>query len=357
MKASKKVVTAALALVLCLGLSVPVSAAETVVFDSYGITEADKATTTLTGVISQKEMTFNVTSGAAEYAYPVTATVYTVSSEEFSYSEDFVSGLGSEYNHTGSETLFYIGGLTEKDGIYFDEEIGGYNFSEFMESGSESEKEAYRRYDLILKPEYAEEYDMFHLLGSGTDFYVILDNTVQPEQTTNNDSLFSDVLSNAYYYDAVKWAVENRITSGTSATTFSPDTTCTTAQILTFLWRANGSPEPTTTAAFTDIPADAYYAKAAAWAAEKGMVSGTTFGGDTPCTRLTTVSYLWQLAGQPTAAESAAFTDLPANEAVKQAVSWAVEQGITSGTGTTTFSPDDICTRGQIVTFLYRNMK
>lgn len=178
----------------------------------------------------------------------------------------------------------------------------------------------------------------------------------EPEQPAKPTGAFTDVPADAYYTAAVQWASEKGIAGGTSATKFSPNATCTTAQILTFLWRANGSPEPTAAASFTDVPADAYYAKAAAWAAEKGLVSGTAFGGNTPCTRLTTVMYLWKLAGQPATDRIAAFTDLSADGDGIKAVSWAVEQGITGGTGATTFSPDSTCTRGQIVTFLYRDM-
>ena len=159
---------------------------------------------------------------------------------------------------------------------------------------------------------------------------------------------FTDVVSGAYYYDAVKWAVEKNITSGTSATTFSPDAPCSRAQILTFLWRAAGSPEPKKISAFSDVKTDAYYAKAAAWAGENGMASGSIFSPDSPCTREMAVEFMWKYAGSPSAAK-ASFTDVSS-----QAVDWAVVQGVTSGTSKTTFSPDTTCTRAQIVTFLYR---
>ena len=166
---------------------------------------------------------------------------------------------------------------------------------------------------------------------------------------------FSDVRENAYYADAVLWAVENGITSGTSATTFSPNNTCTTAQILTFLWRANGSPAASGGNPFTDVSASAYYYQAARWAREKGLISGSAFNGDTPCTRAATVTYLWKLAGQPSAGASG-FTDVPSSASYAQAVAWAVQEGITSGTSASTFSPNNTCTRAQIVTFLYRDM-
>ena len=167
---------------------------------------------------------------------------------------------------------------------------------------------------------------------------------------------FTDVKSNDYFADAVLWAVEKNITSGTSKTAFSPNETCSKAQILTFLWRANDSPEPTAANPFTDIKTTDYFYKAALWAAEKGLLSGSTFGANTDCTRAMTVEYLWKAAGSPTPSANASFTDVPANAEYAQAVAWAVENEITSGTGGGNFSPAATCTRGQIVTFLYRAM-
>ena len=167
-----------------------------------------------------------------------------------------------------------------------------------------------------------------------------------------SDRIFSDVPADAYYAACVEWAVEKGVTGGTSATTFSPDSTCTTAQILTFLWRAKGSPEPAGTAGtFADIQESDYFYKAALWARENGLVAGTALNGDTPCTRYATMTYLWKLAGQPEPEGGNPFTDVPGQA---QPVVWAMEQDITAGTGATTFSPSATCTRGQIVTFLYR---
>ena len=166
---------------------------------------------------------------------------------------------------------------------------------------------------------------------------------------------FDDVATDAYYAKPVSWAVEQGITSGTSKTTFSPSQNCTVAQILTFLWRSNGSPKPTGSIPFSDVKSSDYYADAAAWAYEKGMVSGGTFGGNTPCTRSMAVTYMWKAAGSPSAG-TASFTDVPSGADYAQAVAWAVEKGVTSGTSSTTFSPDSICTRGQIVTFLCRGL-
>ena len=171
-----------------------------------------------------------------------------------------------------------------------------------------------------------------------------------------NGNGFGDVPSGAYFADAVNWAVKQKITSGTTDRTFSPYQTCTTAQILTFLWRAAGSPKPTGENPFTDVDEGAYYCKAALWAAEQGLISGTCLQGGSPCTRAQTVTYLWKLAGSP-AADGAAFTDVPAGTDQAQAAAWAMGKGVTNGTTAATFAPDNTCTRAQIVTFLYRAMQ
>lgn len=174
--------------------------------------------------------------------------------------------------------------------------------------------------------------------------------TTTPDTTTTG---FTDVKSTDYFADAVAWAVDRGITSGTSDTTFSPSNTCTTSQILTFLWRADGSPEPKAANPFSDVKESDYFYKAALWASERGLVSGSTFGGDTPCTRAATVTYLWKLAGSPSV-PAASFADVPSNSEYAPAVAYAVSTGITDGTSKTTFSPEGICTRSQIVTFIYR---
>ena len=160
---------------------------------------------------------------------------------------------------------------------------------------------------------------------------------------------FSDVLDNDYFAQPVLWAVEQKVTSGTSATTFSPDATCSTAEALTFLWRASGSPAPAGSDAA--VSAGQYYTDAVNWALEQGLTG--TFTADAPATRAAMVTYLWKLAGSPDAAP-ASFSDVPAGADYAQAVAWAVAEGVTSGTGDNAFSPDGVCTRAQIVTFLYR---
>ena len=171
-------------------------------------------------------------------------------------------------------------------------------------------------------------------------------------------SVFVDVATGSYYEEAVDWAVENGITKGTTATTFSPNATCTRAQAVTFLWRAAGSPEPETRAMpFTDIPVGNYYYDAVLWAVENGITKGTsdtTFSPNMTCTRAQIVAFLWRSEKSPAAGTANPFADVKSDAYYADAVLWAVKENITKGTTNTTFSPDADCTRAQIVTFLYR---
>ena len=170
-------------------------------------------------------------------------------------------------------------------------------------------------------------------------------------------SPFGDVSTDAYYYKAVQWAQEKGITDGISSDLFGPKQPCTRGQIVTFLWRAAGSPEPKGTAAgMTDVVSGSYYAKAVAWAVENGITTGTaegTFSPDATCTRAQAVTFLAR-AQNATATGKTAFSDVPADSYFADAVAWAQANGVTTGTSETTFSPDSDCTRAQIVTFLYR---
>ena len=168
---------------------------------------------------------------------------------------------------------------------------------------------------------------------------------------------FVDVSGGAYYEDAVLWAVREGITSGTTATTFSPGASCTRAQMVTFLWRAAGSPKASGSNPFRDVSADTYYYDAVLWAVENGITSGISadaFAPDAMVTRAQTVTFLYRAAGSPAAASGSSFSDVRSDAYYADAVFWAVEKGITSGTAAAAFSPDADCTRAQIVTFLYR---
>ena len=173
--------------------------------------------------------------------------------------------------------------------------------------------------------------------------------------------VFVDVATGSYYEDAVDWAVENGITKGTDDTHFSPDGICTRAQAVTFLWRAAGSPEPETRAMpFTDVPVGSYYYDAVLWAVENGITKGTsdtTFSPNMTCTRAQIVAFLWRSEKSPAAGTANPFADVKSTAYYADAVLWAVKENITRGTTNTTFSPDADCTRSQIVTFLWRCKK
>ena len=173
--------------------------------------------------------------------------------------------------------------------------------------------------------------------------------------------IFVDVPAGSYYEDAVDWAVENGITQGTDDTHFSPDGICTRAQAVTFLWRAAGSPEPETRAMpFADVPVGSYYYDAVLWAVENGITKGTsdtTFSPNMTCTRAQIVAFLWRSEKSPAAGTANPFADVKSTAYYADAVLWAVKENITKGTTSTTFSPDADCTRAQIVTFLWRCKK
>ena len=195
-------------------------------------------------------------------------------------------------------------------------------------------------------------------LGNGKYSFVMPDGkvSVEAEFVKTVATSFADVPANAYFADAVKWAVDKGITNGLSDTMFGPYESCTRAQIVTFLWRAAGSPEPKTASSFTDVPVSTYYAKAVAWAVENGITNGmteTTFAPDATCTRGQSVTFLYR-ALKGTASGSANFTDVKSDAFYADAINWAVANNVTNGTSNTTFSPNADCTRAEIVTFLYR---
>ena len=231
-----------------------------------------------------------------------------------------------------------------------------------------------RSYDSYATPASGSEYSKtwsgnfsWNLDGTGLtdpDGYAdmsaaeILADLFGDAETQPTQKGFNDVKSGDYFYDAVNWAVEKGITTGTSATTFSPNASCTRAQIVTFLWRASGSPEPKTASnPFTDVAANAYYCKAVLWAVENGITTGTsatTFSPDAPCTRAQGVTFLWRANGSKAASAAASFTDVASDAYYAPAVAWAAEQNVTGGVGNGLFSPDTTCTRAQNVSMLYR---
>ena len=160
-----------------------------------------------------------------------------------------------------------------------------------------------------------------------------------------------------FHIEAVNWAVAKKITEGVGNKLFGSNDPCTRAQIVTFLWRAAGSPGPKTMSGFSDVPADSYYAKAVAWAVENGITGGTgdgKFSPDATCTRAQAVTFLYRASGAPAVSGNAAFSDVATNAYYAAAVKWAEKNGITGGIGGGLFGSDNNCTRAQIVTFLFR---
>ena len=198
--------------------------------------------------------------------------------------------------------------------------------------------------------------------GNGKYTFTMPGSKVEVKVTFMEDNsvlnFFYDVPNDAYYYEAVKWAAENGITGGVGNSLFAPNQPCTRAQIVTFLWRASGSPEPKTASnPFTDVAANAYYCKAVLWAVENGITTGTsatTFSPDAPCTRAQGVTFLWRANGSKAASAAVSFTDVASDAYYAPAVAWAAEQNVTGGVGNGLFSPDTTCTRAQIVSMLYR---
>ena len=193
--------------------------------------------------------------------------------------------------------------------------------------------------------------------GDGTFTFEMPADKVTVEPTFSWVNPFADVANSAYYVDAVEWMLKREVTQGTTETTFSPNLNCTRAQIVTFLWRAAGSPEPKGTVSFADVSAGSYYAKAVAWAIENGITGGTgngLFSPDATCTRAQSAAFLYRAAGSPAVNGSAGFSDVAADAYYAQAVAWAKEHGITDGIGGGLFGSASDCTRAQIAAFLWR---
>lgn len=200
----------------------------------------------------------------------------------------------------------------------------------------------------------AELYQVSEDKQSGVVKYKFAEIPKKPVVDADGNSSFVDVKPDDYFASAVNWAIRENITAGTSSTTFSPDAICTKAQILTFIWRAVGAPKHEGVREFLDVNESDYFYDAAHWARSKNMSSGLNFEGNKESTRSDVIFYLWKNAGCPKDVYDGRFTDVPKGVGYEHAVAWAVNQGITSGTTETTFSPRETCTRGQIVTFLLR---
>ena len=383
---SKKFLSLALALVMCLGLTVPAFAAGTV---KVVENETQGVKITMNGFLREETHRYNVLVATdydedtgeeipivepREFTICVVADNSTVTIEALEgrkYADPILQGLNRWTVMTGPnspEREAWNTFIDNKESYAYEYEIQDswswdLNLKCFIRDDYFAwplEKAVTHTVSSIMD----EYYTLYLTKGYGTDWMcesdyaklVPVDGGQPTQPTVPTVGGFSDVKTGDYFAEPVLWAVEKGITAGTSATTFSPNTDCTTAQILSFLWRANGSPKPTTVNPFSDVKSGDWYADAAAWAYEKGLVSGTAFGGDTLCTRSMAVTYMWKAAGSPSA-RAASFTDVSAGAEYADAVAWAVEQGVTAGTSDTTFSPDSVCTRGQIVSFLYRGLE
>ena len=316
----KRIISLSLALILCVTLSVPAFAAN---YTSY--TWSDEYTT----------MKFDAAAVATE-----TIKAWDYDSEEYTNQNVTMITVkpGSSVTVTG-DSMFTLSELTED----------GYG-EDYM--GAEIKTGAVD--DIFTKfpagALFVVEYGKTYIKLGGVD-----EQPTAPMQPAA--SAFSDVAAKDWFAESVSWAIEKGITKGTSGTTFSPNDTCTQEQIITFLYRANGMPATGISNPYADVAANAYYYDAVRWGYENGLRKDASFGVGAPCSRSDVVFYLWTLAGKPTPTKAAAFTDVPADASYAQAVAWAVEKGITTGSGNNTFSPNDTCTRAQIVTFLYRAYK
>ena len=392
---SKKLLSLALALVMCLGLTIPAFAAESKwKVEVVGKTDAE---------ISLGKKTFTVRdwviSGTfKDDEFDMIGNIWTkTDSHQWTAENVYALSKGDEVVFTkGGESFeeFYMTAWSDPDGDgVYDQLIGNITSEDYSSTFLPANAAG------PVRDFYAQTYTLFYMPSLGylqqmgrtpdgygswdlTDTggvspvtelkmspYFLLDiygantivNIMTPDKSWNCTILvegnttqptvptvggFTDVKTGDYFAEPVLWAVEKKITAGTSATTFAPNATCTQSQILTFLWRAKGEPKPTGTVSGTQ-----YYATAAQWAKEQGLTDN--FSAEADCTRAMVVTYLWKLAGSPKTGTSN-FSDVPTNADYAQAVAWAVEQGITSGTGNGQFSPNSTCTRGQIVTFLYR---
>lgn len=307
--------------------------------------------------VGKEDIPFYTYDDQADKAYPLKKSVdvaHMKSTDTFKFTNSSAGDL------TVSGMI-----LTNSDGLGYTPVTGSGVFS-LVGAGTSNEINAIDS-SRLLDPTFGIEYSKdapvvikitVENLNSGSDipeiageFYVVLDDTATD---ASKQIKFNDVNSENYFYEPVMWAVSEGVTVGTTNTTFSPYNTCTVANIITFMWRANGSPEVEANSPFTDVDPNSYYYKAATWAYSKGIITGNTFNPNSPCTRAMTVDYFWKMNNKPAANANSNFTDVDKSADYAAAVDWALEQGITAGTSNTTFSPDATCTRAQIVTFLYR---
>lgn len=337
--------------------SVTDTAIETFTYDSNGLLTQSHYYSSFKGGSAEEDNTYYYTYGNNQITVKASYndSEYGNSTDTFVYTLDnngnvvkFVEGSGRV------ETYIYDarGNLTEKQYPDGKKYLFEYNDQDLCVKETFVNAEGY---ETATTYEYDEHGNMVKMVQGST----VIKNTYAPIPQGGSKSEFEDVKDNAFYTSPVIWATETGITKGTTETTFSPNKACTRAQMVTFLWRAAGSPEPkSNNNPFTDVKQGAYY-KAILWAVEKGITNGTTantFSPNATCTRAQIVTFIYRAAGEPAVKNSTnPFKDVKQG-AYYKAILWAVENGITNGFTATTFSPNSTCTRGQGVTFLYRGI-
>ena len=333
-----------LVLALCLGLAVPASAAE-----GQKITVGDETYDALLGAIMSETEADSVT---VRLDSDVTLTAAVVIG-----SSDYDGLFTEPMTVTAKNVTVDLNGftLTAAAGCAVFEVQEGYTLTVADNSEAKTGKLVSDAEEAVVVAEGAT----YNALPAAAEETPAEETEEPAEETPAEETVtnpFTDVAETSAYYEGILWAVEKGITTGRTETTFAPGEDCTEANILTFLWRAEGSPAAETAEnPFGEAVSEtAYYYGAALWAYEMGMID-ETFAPNTPCTRAQAVRFMWIDAGSPADVEAASFTDVAADADYAAAVNWAVDRGVTKGTGDgTTFAPDTVCTRGQIATFLYR---
>lgn len=358
----KRITALVLSLALCLGLSVTASAAtRTETFDYFGevweipnVTKVSKAAW-IGGYYDEETDT--------SYYYDPEGWTGYIFNDTVGYPVYYVSGDSVTLTRTGDTLGEHNFTAYKSDGtgsFAFNAEMSDMFFDTYPAVGTGYEKFSYdNSTEWATIPSGASTVTLGKGVWTGpgvqdfTAFLIVVGGEDSSEQVPPAVS-FTDVKPGDWFADPVQWAVENEITAGTSAATFSPGQTCTRGQIITFLWKAAGAPEPKAAAnGFSDVKDDDYFNRPTQWAKERGMAAGDAFAPGEPCTRAMAVEFMWKLDGAPKMKPADNFTDVSANDSYAQAVAWALDKGVTAGTSATTFAPDMTCTRAQIVTMLY----
>ncbi|MGN0133548.1 MAG: S-layer homology domain-containing protein, partial [Anaerotignum sp.] len=281
--------------------------------------------------------------GLKEYALEDGDSILWYYTEDWTKDSAAGAGYKEEIEEKNQEAAEKVGDLIDKIGI-------------ITKDSGEAIKAAREAYDALTKEQKELVKNYGELLQAEEAFEALL--AALEKEEPQAEIKFTDVAEESYYYDAVQWAVANGITAGVTEDAFGPEWTCSRGQLATFLWRLAGSPAPKTKAVpYIDVAEESYYHDAILWAMENDIAKGTdgiSFSPEMTVTRAQAVTFLWRAMGSPAPSGKVSFGDVPETAYYHDAILWAAENGITSGTGEGMFSPDTSCQRGQIVTFLYR---